>query len=78
MTKNAAVSRNGKRSIRYTKRSAINLIANIPIKTPRQTKIIFGVKATAAKTLSRENAMSINSTKQTVAQNFPRNPTENL
>ena len=50
-------------------------MAKIPINTPKQTKIIFGVNATAAKTLSIENAISINSTKQTVAQKLPNEPT---
>ena len=38
------------------------------MKTPRHTSIMLGVNATAANTLSIENAMSINSTRQTVAQ----------
>lgn len=37
--------------------------------------MIFGVNATAANTLSMENAISISSTKQTVAQKLPKDPT---
>ena len=53
-------------------------MAKIPIKTPIQTKIILGVNATAANTLSIENAISINSTNATVAQKVPSEPTVNL
>ena len=78
ITINAQVSRNLYFSISLTNHCAMKRMVSIPINTPVQTKIIFGENATAAKTLSMENAISINSTKHTVAQKLPIQPTVNL
>ena len=75
ITTNAEVSRNVYFSINFTKACATNLIAKMPMKTPIQIKIKFLLNATAANTLSIENAISINSTNATVAQKFPIQPT---
>ena len=78
ITRNAAVSKKGYFSISFTKRWATKRMASMPIKTPTQISIIFLLNATAANTLSIEKAISITSTRATVAQKFPILPTVTL
>lgn len=65
----AAVSRSGYLFMRTTNLHATNLIARIPINTPVMTTQSLSERATAAKTLSMENTISMTSTAATVHQN---------
>lgn len=75
ITIKALVSRKAYFSISCTNHWAIKRMAKMPMKTPVHTSMMLGVKATAANTLSIEKAISISSTRHTVAQKLPSDPT---